>query len=54
MLKLMLTGKEKVRGNSRKHGLGYQQAWEPFFLAEVYIHYLYGCKGNERCKAEKH
>lgn len=23
MLKLMLTGKEKVRGNSRKHGLGY-------------------------------
>lgn len=35
MLKLMLTGKEKVRGNSRKRGLGYQQAWEPFFLTEV-------------------
>lgn len=54
MLKLMLTGKEEVRRNSRRHGPGYQQGWKPFFLAEVYIRYLYGCTGNERCKPEKH
>lgn len=54
MLKLILTGKEEVRRNSRRHGPGYQQGWKPFFLAEVYIRYLYGCTGNERCKPEKH